>query len=112
MDWIRNNKSIVALGVAILVVIIIIIIGYTTEHFGDVFYLDQISMKNSDPMSFKYRGRERDVLGESPRDYYLMNRIYANNRAAPQYFDDSAFANQTAYLDMPGRPHEYRHDIA
>jgi len=102
-DFVKDHKFSICLAIVMLVVIIFIIIGFTkTERFGDVFYLDQMAMLNTDPTDFKYTGDERDVLGESGRDYYLMNQTYANNRSAPQLLEGNlAYVNQTNYLDMP-----------
>jgi hypothetical protein len=64
--------------------------------------LDQLAMLNTDPTEFKYTGNDRDILGESGRDYYLANQMYASSNAAPQLLEDNdAFINQTDYLDMP-----------
>jgi hypothetical protein len=102
-QWCKDHKFSLAVGVVVVLVIVLIIVGFAKrENFGDVFYLDQMAMANQDPMRFKYTGNERDVLGESGRDYYLMNQTYANNRAAPQLLEGNlAYTNRTDYLDMP-----------
>jgi hypothetical protein len=89
----------------VVAILILIIVGFTsTERFGDVFYLDQMAMLNTDPTDFKYTGNERDVLGESGRDYYLMNHIYAASSSAPQLLEGNlAYTNRTNYLDMPAQ---------
>lgn len=108
-NFVKDHKFSICLGIVILAVLILIIVGFTkVELFGDVFYLDQMAMLNTDPTDFKYTGNERDVLGESGRDYYLMNQTYANNQSAPQLLEGNlAYVNQTQYLDMPVqyRPH-------
>jgi len=96
------GKILYAVLVIVVVIIIIVCASKKSEHLEDVFYLDQMAMQNSDPTFFKYTGRERDVLGESSRDYFLQNRMFSNSGVAPQHLeDDSAFVNQTDYLDMP-----------
>lgn len=104
-EFFTKNKKVIAAVCAVSCVIIIIIIAVAVskkENMQDVFYLDQIAMKNSDPTYFKYTGRERDILGQSSRDYYLENRAYSNSHVGPQRLEsDSAYINQTAYLGMP-----------
>lgn len=102
-SFVKRHWMSLTLGVIILAVIILIVIGFSTkESFGDVFYLDQLAMLNTDPTLFKYTGNDRDILGESGRDYYLANQTYANSRAAPQLLEDNdAYVNRSDYLDMP-----------
>lgn len=98
------GKILYAVLVIVVVIIIIVCASKKSEHLEDVFYLDQMAMKNSDPTFFKFTGRERDVLGESSRDYFLQNRMFSNSGVAPQRLEgDTAYVNQTSYLDMPAR---------
>lgn len=77
---------------------------YRQEHMQDIFYLDQISMKHSNPTLLKYTGRQKDILGISPKGYYLENRNYANSRVAPQRLEsDSAYINQTNYTQVASK---------
>jgi hypothetical protein len=77
---------------------------HSREHMGEVFYLDQMTMKHPDPALFHYTGRERDVAGMDGHDYYLENDMNARNLVAPYYFEsDSAYVDHTDYLDMPMR---------
>jgi hypothetical protein len=72
------------------------------EFLTNVFYLDQIAMKNSDPTNIKYFGRVRDHRGISMKDYYVENTMNSNNYAAPQYvIDDDAFKNQADFCPKP-----------
>lgn len=104
MGFLQDNWKMIAAALAVVVILIIIMASWSSEHLQDVFYLDQIAMKNSDPMRFKYIGRDRDVLGQSYRDYYLENRMYADQRAAEQVLDDEGpYHNRTDYLDMPSQ---------
>lgn len=98
-------------GLAIVIVLIIMVMGYFMFMQGKPelmsnYYLDDIAMAYSDPTLMTYTGREKDVLGNSARDYYLENTRNYLNGVAPGYFEgDSAFVNETSYLDMPA---EYR----
>ncbi len=86
----------------ILVFLIYVYMTYAKEQFQDAFYLDQIANNYSDPMYFKYAGNERDIAGQSSRDYFLENQRYAHSYAAPQLLaGNAAFRDQTNYLDMP-----------
>ncbi len=88
--------------IVIVSVLIYVYLNHTKELFRDAFYLDQIANKYSDPMYFKYAGNERDILGQSSRDYFLENQRYAHSYATPQLLEgDVSFTNQTKYLDMP-----------
>lgn len=105
----RHWKKILAIGAAVVVILLLVFFVMRKEHLGDIFYLDQIAMQNSDPTWFKYTGWDKDVLGMSARDYYLENDLYSNSRAAPQRLkDDSAFKDHTNYLQMP---YQYRPKI-
>ena len=104
LGFVQKHWGKILYVIAIIIVIIIIMVFSSRERFEQPFYLDQIAMKNSDPTFFKYTGRERDILGESSRDYYLQNHLYAKNFVAPQRLEnDDAFINQTDYLDMPSK---------
>lgn len=91
----------------IIAVLIVLVFVYTfwnpmSEAFSEVVYLDQMAMKNSDPMYFKYSSWERDVDGMSPRDYYLENNTNYANKVAPGYFaGDGLYVDHTDYLNMP-----------
>lgn len=104
-----KNKKIIAIIVALVILITVALIftyKYKKENMTDVFYLDQIAMKSTDPTKFKYTGRERDILGMSVKDYYLENGMYSVNKVAPQLFiDNDRYDNQTGYLGMP---YQYR----
>lgn len=89
-----------------LIIVIVLILVFSndkkTENLEDLFYLDQIAMKSSDPTYVKYIGRDKDILGQSYRDYYLENRMYSNSGSGPQHLvADSAYFNHTNYLGMP-----------
>jgi hypothetical protein len=61
-----------------------------------------MAMKNSDPMYFKYSSWERDIDGNSPRDYYLENQMNYLNGVAPGYFvGDQLYVDHTDFLNMP-----------
>ena len=97
-----NKKKFIFAGVVVLVVLLVLIFMSQREMMEDVFYLDQIGMKNTDPTQYKYTGRDKDVLGMSAKDYYLENGQYSASDAAPQLFkDNNRFKNQTDYLGMP-----------
>ena len=102
LDW--DNILLVTIVILLLLTIFYTIKEQYTvskENLEDMFYLDQIAMKHSDPTYMKYAGRDKDILGQSHRDYYLENRMYSNSRAADQKLDDSAYYDQTDYLQMP-----------
>ncbi len=103
----KDHKLLNFLIVAVIIsALVYVYLTYSQEQFSDKFYLDQIANSNSDPVYFKYGGNERDILGQSSRDYYLENQRYAHSYAAPQLLaGDAAFTNRTGYLDMPS---EYR----
>ena len=107
VSFVKTHWVKLVIGVLIVVALIFTWYGFAQkEKLGEVFYLDQMAMLNADPTYFKYTGRDRDVLGESGQDYYLQNLTYSNNRAAGQLLNgNTAFVNQTDYLDMPS---EYR----
>ena len=100
----QDKSKYIMVGVVIVIVVVLIFVGsyFSKEHMSDVFYLDQIGMKNMDPTNYKYTGRDKDVLGMSAKDYYLENGRYASSHAAPQLFlNNNRFKNQTDYLGMP-----------
>lgn len=106
-EWCKENGALCA---AVLILLVIVVLhlyrSWVSEHMGEVFYLDQMVMKNPDPIGFHYTGRERDIAGMSGRDYYLENDINAKNLVSPFYFEgDQAFVDHTDYLGM--RP-QYR----
>jgi hypothetical protein len=90
-----------------LIIVALLVIGYLlvssqSEGFSEPIYLDQMAMKYSDPMYFKYSSWERDVDGMSPRDYYLENETNYLNGVAPGYFaGDQLYVDHTDYLNMP-----------
>lgn len=91
-----------------VVILIILLIWWLltggSEHLGNPWFLDQFSMASSDPVWMNYLGYERDVLGQSPRDYYLENQINSQSGVGPQYFEnDTAFMNHDDYKSMPIR---------
>jgi hypothetical protein len=89
-------------SIVVLLLIVIWYWGYGAENFSEIYYLDQMAMKNSDPMYFKYSSWERDVDGMSPRDYYLENQANYTNQFAPGYFvGDQLYVDHTDYLNMP-----------
>lgn len=97
-----KKHAMIAVVVLVLIILIFVLVVKRKEMMSDVFYLDQIGMKNTDPTKYKYTGREKDVLGMSAKDYYLENGQYASSHAAPQLFiDNTRFKNQTDYLGMP-----------
>jgi hypothetical protein len=88
--------------VLVCVLLLVLYFWHTSENFSEVFYLDQMAMKYSDPMYFKYSSWERDVDGMSPRDYYLENQTNYLNQIAPGYFEkDGLYVDHTDYLNMP-----------
>jgi hypothetical protein len=91
------------MGLAFVVVLIIVLIAFnSSEYMQDQFVLTQLAAENADPVYFKYTGRDKDVLGMSAEDYYYNNLTFANSRAADQLLEgNTAFVNQTDYLDMP-----------
>jgi hypothetical protein len=92
----------VLLAIIIFIVFMLIYWQGGAEAFSEVFYLDQMAMKNSDPTYFKYSSWERDVDGNSPRDYYLENQTNYLNGFAPGYFaGDQLYVDHTGYLQMP-----------
>jgi hypothetical protein len=93
--------------IAIIVVVLLLVGGYwyvnkqAIERMKGI-YLDQMAMKSSDPMYFKYSSWDRDITGMSPRDYYLENQTNYINKVAPGYFEgDGLYVDQTDYLGMP-----------
>lgn len=98
-------------GVIVVMAIIIVVLIVLVVYFGyfamkkqegmTPFYLDQIAMQYSDPTYMKFAGRDRDILGMSPKDYYLEHDMNANNEVEPQTFTDVDFSNTTDYLQMP-----------
>jgi len=99
-------KNVVYAAVIILILVVVYFMLWRSGEYMTDFYLDQMAMEYSDPTVFIYTGDERDVLGMSARDYYLLNTMDYNNGVAPSYFEgDQIFKNQTGYLDMPA---EYR----
>lgn len=105
MDFLKENKTNVILGVLALLFVIFIIIGSRSENFQDTFYLDDMAMKHPDPIFFHYTGRDKDVLGQSGRDYYLENKLLSQSGAIEQKLTEDAFKNQMHYRNMPK---EYR----
>lgn len=102
--WCKENP----LPCAVVVVVVILLVFWliksmsSREHMGEVFYLDQMTMKHPDPTLFHYTGRERDVTGMDQHDYYLENDMNARNLAAPYYFEGVApYEDHTDYLGMP-----------
>ncbi len=91
------------LALAFVVVLITVLVALSgSEYMQDQVVLNQLAAENADPVYFKYTGRDKDVLGMSGEDYYYTNLTYANSRAADQLLEgNSAFVNQTNYLDMP-----------
>jgi hypothetical protein len=91
------------LALIVLVIIILLCCCWKkAESFSEVFYLDQVAMKNSDPMYFKYSSWERNRDGLSARDYYLENELNYLNGFAPGYFEgDQLYVDHTGYLAMP-----------
>ena len=88
----------------VMVYLFITIHGYFNEGMEDQFILNQLAAENADPVYFKYTGRDRDVLGMSGEDYYYANLTYGNSQASDQLLEgNSAFINQTDYLDMPAQ---------
>jgi hypothetical protein len=102
----------------IIAVLIVLIFVYTfwspmAEAFSEIVYLDQMAMKNSDPMYFKYSSWERDVDGMSPRDYYLENQTNYLNQVAPGYFKGNGlYRDHTDYLNMPKQYRPVTNDMA
>ena len=89
-------------AIVLVLVLVLVYVMKNREGFSDVFYLDQMAMKNSDPMYFKYSSWERDVDGMSPRDYYLENQTNYLNGIAPGYFvRNGLYVDHTGYLNMP-----------
>ena len=102
VTFIKNHWGKLLMATAFIVVLITIIVAFSTEHMQDQFVLNQLAAVNADPVYFKYTGRDRDVLGMSGEDYYYANLTYSNSRAADQLLEgNAAFVNQTDYLDMP-----------
>lgn len=64
------------------------------------FSLDRMANEASDPIWLHYQGNNRDVLGESHRDYWLRNRL-ANDQGLQKLSGDTMFYNPTNYGDMP-----------
>ena len=96
-----TKQIICATVVVLLLVLLVYYYYYHSEGFNPV-YLDEMAMKYSDPMFFKYSSWERDVDGMSPRDYYLENQMNYGNQIAPGYFKGNRlFTDKTDYLNMP-----------
>lgn len=90
------------LAIVILILLLLAIFWHASEGFTNVVYLDQMAMKYSDPMYFKYSSWERDIDGMSPRDYYLENQMNYQNEISPGYFvGDQLYVDHTDYLNMP-----------
>jgi len=87
----------------IVIILLLALYWYSTSSEGfEPIYLDEMAMKYSDPMFFKYSSWERDVDGMSPRDYYLENQMNYGNQIAPGYFKGNRlFTDKTDYLNMP-----------
>src|SRR5271165_3773799 len=83
--YMDTKQIIFATVVVLLLVLLVYYYYYHSEGFNPV-YLDEMAMKYSDPMFFKYSSWERDVDGMSPRDYYLENQMNYGNQIAPGYF--------------------------
>ena len=92
------------IGVFIVTCLIFVFIGIAaSEHLSETpFYLNQFAMATTDPVYYKYAGRQRDILGQDSEDYYLENLTYANTYAAPQLLlNNDALYNRTGYLTLP-----------
>jgi len=104
ITFLTNHWGKMLMALAFVVVLIIVLVAFGSEHMQDRFVLNQLAAANADPVYFKYTGRDKDVLGMSPEDYYYANQTYANSRAADQLLEgNAAFINQTDYLDMPAQ---------
>lgn len=68
------------------------------------FSLDRMANEASDPTWLHYQGNNRDVLGESHRDYWLRNRL-ANDQELQNLSGDAMFYNPNNYAEMP---HTYK----
>ena len=103
------------LNILRLVVLILLIILLLYKLCGAEglmpYYLDQISMKNPDPIKFHYDGRKRDVLGLSGRDYYLENDLMYRITGQGEKYGSDLFKNNTNYARMPikYRPKDISH---
>ena len=89
-------------GIVVLIMVLILIWYFFFQEGLYPFYLDQMAMKHEDPTYFHYKGRRRDILGMSKRDYYLEHDMLAKSDAEPYYHNDnkSQFANTTDYLQL------------
>jgi hypothetical protein len=103
VTFLKSHWGKILMGLAFVVVLIIVLVTLgSKENMQDQFILTQLAAENADPVYFKYTGRDKDVLGMSGEDYYYANLTYSNSRAADQLLEgNSAFVNQTEYLDMP-----------
>lgn len=98
----QDYQKYLIIGVIILVLLLIFYWYAGAEHLGNPFFLDQMAMEYSDPTWLNYLGYERDVSGQSPRDYYLENQMNSETGVGPQYFEgDLQFKDHTGYMDMP-----------
>ena len=95
-------SQVVAAVVLVLILVLAWVLYTQREHMGEVFYLNQLTMKNTDPITYYYTRRERDVTGMSQEDYYYENDTNSRNLVAPQYLEgDTKWQDHTDYLGMP-----------
>jgi hypothetical protein len=83
-------------------VIVILILLLVFMSLKEGFTTDQIARESSHPEVFKWYGNsEKDMLGMSPKDYYLQNQMLVSTGSMPALQGDDRFINHTGYLDMP-----------
>ena len=92
--------------IVLFLVIFMVIKMRKNEGFENISLYDNISSHSTDPVVMKYIKREKDILGNSPTEYYLRNKTGYFSRVLPSLLEgDERFFNQDDYIAV--KP-EYR----